>query len=92
MKSNDYKKLSFDSKSRRYYLEDSNGHNISFLTCGTHVYFELLDRQEDIYEEKEGTIEYSSFVSRGYYISLDNGKSYIPLFCFKRLALRGSNQ
>lgn len=91
MKKTDYKKLNFDTRTRRYYLEDSNGHNISFLTCGTHVVFELLDRQEDIYKEKEGTIEYSSFVSRGYYISLDNGKSYIPLFCFKRLALRGSN-
>ena len=89
MKKTDYKKLNFDTRTRRYYLEDSNGHN--FLTCGTHVFFELLDRQEDIYEEKSGTIEYSSFVSRGYYISLDSGKSYLPLFCLKRLALRGSN-
>ena len=91
MKSNDYKKLSFDSKSRRYYLQDPNGHNINFLTCGTHVTFELLDRQEDIYEEKEGVIQYSSFVSRGYYISFDSGKSYMPLFCLERLTLRGEN-
>lgn len=75
----EYKKLEYDCKTRKYFLKTEN-HQL-FLSCGTKVKFKLDD------EEKIGTIEYSNFISRGYYISLNEGKSYIPLFSLIELSL-----
>lgn len=69
------KKIEYDSRNRQYYVI-SDG-NRRYVNCGDRIIF-VLKAKEDI--NLKGKIDYSSFVSRGYYISLNEGKNYIPLF------------
>lgn len=73
------KKIDYDSNVRKFYY--SSGRDKNYLSCGTKVKFKLDE------EEKTGTIEYSNFISRGYFISIDGFKNYIPLFVLKELSL-----
>ncbi len=74
------KKIEYDSRNRQYYVI-SDG-NRRYLHCGDRIIFK--DKKEDI-NFTLGKIDYSSFVSRGYYISLNDGKNYIPLFMIQAI-------
>lgn len=70
-------KLSFDITKKRYYI--GNKDEKKYLHCGDNINF-MTDKQE-----KTGKVSYSRFITKGYYISLNYGKNYIPLFMIKNI-------
>jgi hypothetical protein len=71
------RKLQYDQKNKRYFVEDKGGANYLFKN----------DLISFIMDDKEvcGNISYSSLVIRNYYIPVNEGKNFIALKSIKEI-------
>lgn len=71
------KKLQYDPKNKRYFVEDKGGAN--YLFCNDQISFILDDK------EVSGNIAYSRLVIREYYVPINEGRNFIALNTIKEI-------
>lgn len=67
-------KINFDIHKKRYYIGYKE--EKKYLCCGDNIRYK--SKKDD--NEITGTIQYSHLVTRGYYVALNQGKNYLPLY------------